>query len=107
VYIEQEDIDAAIYMSKYCTSDYTYVDNNGNIRNQIEFTDYFRLPAKKYFGIYKNIPTVSVSTDYYLISASVLSQAKDITSRKGATICDLDYPTIPLDTRWRSISNAN
>lgn len=106
VYIEKNDIEKVKYFGNYGSGDNTYFDaETGLLTRNIYSQDYFKIPAKKYFGLFWSQICISRSTEFYIISASELSQVKEIVERKGFSIVGFDGRN-NINYQWKTISGA-
>jgi len=107
VFIEQEDMDKAIYYGNIQIEANSYWDSNtGRQVVTIYSQDYYKIPAKKYWGPYHEKILVSKSVEYYLIPASTMSTFKDFIKRKGSVISYLSGVRPSFDSQWKMIDGA-
>lgn len=105
VLIEKEDFDKAIYYGNMQTGSNSYWDQNtGQLVNNIYYQEYYKIPAKKYWGTYQDQIWVSKSWDYFLVPGPTMATFKDIILRKGSVISYLSGQS--MTSQWRSIDGA-
>jgi len=78
VFVEATDVDKAIKQGYYCN-----YDQNGR---PYDCGDYYKMPAKKYWGFYKGQTYVSQNWNWYILRANTLLDAQNAIRKKDAAI---------------------
>lgn len=104
VFIENDDIqNIKLYGNVQVGTESHFDMNTGAFVTNNFYQEFYKISAKKYFGLYKKGQTVvSVSTDFYLIPAYELEQVRILIKRKDATVLKINDNQI--DSRWKTIN---
>lgn len=105
VYVEKSDVDNIKYYGNFVAGNNVYFDVETGQRTESFYSyDFYKISAKKYYGLYKFQTYISNSAEFYIISSYDLEQLKKVIERKSSAICCFSGPDIHY--QWKTISGA-
>lgn len=89
VYIEAEDIVNPLFFGKYSAGYATTYDEYGYRTDKVFYSDFYKIKAKKSYGMYRGKLHIAAYPDFVLVSAEDLARIKKLITQKGSATASI------------------